>query len=88
MTNWDVKFSMHPVQSGLFLYYITKSMNVPIARVPLSIVGKLCTLPVTDDEPAACFHASCGSMNLEELMHECMAYITFIALQAYASIWS
>eukprot|EP00961_Rhodomonas_salina_P247801 3348123-Rhodomonas_salina.1 len=52
-TNWDVNFSMHPMWSGLFLYDIEQSMNVPIARVPLGVVGKLCTLPVTDDEPAA-----------------------------------
>eukprot|EP00961_Rhodomonas_salina_P011979 160845-Rhodomonas_salina.1 len=73
-TNWDVNFSMHPVLSGLFLYDIAKSMNVPITRVPLGVVGKLRTLPVADDEPAACFHACCGSMSLEELMHERMAH--------------
>eukprot|EP00961_Rhodomonas_salina_P119422 1606761-Rhodomonas_salina.2 len=96
MMNWDViiaplpyffvhvidHFSMHPVRSGLFLYYITKSMNVPIALVPLGVVDKLRTLPVTDDELAACFHASCRSMSLEEQMHECMAHAQIPKLES------
>eukprot|EP00961_Rhodomonas_salina_P267345 3612388-Rhodomonas_salina.1 len=63
---------MHPLRSGLFLYEATKSSA--IARVPLGVVGKLRTLPVTDDQPSTCFHARCGTMSLEELIHECMAH--------------
>eukprot|EP00961_Rhodomonas_salina_P216124 2919680-Rhodomonas_salina.1 len=81
--NWDVNFSMHPLRSGLFLYEATKSLA--IARVPLRVVGKLRTLPVTDDQHSTCFHASCGTMSLEELMHERMAHVSILKLASMST---
>eukprot|EP00961_Rhodomonas_salina_P254023 3433280-Rhodomonas_salina.1 len=74
-TNWDVNFSLHSLRSCLFLYDNEASPTTHTAQVQLGTVGKLCTLPLgPQSDRDSCFHARCGAMSLEELIHECMAH--------------